>query len=215
MVALVRTLLLAVLLSLAAAPARASEPAAVVGEGDGTLSLLGGVRLVPNHAFTSQLERDGLSPDHPLLHPYGLLTAGYQIDPMLHVAVDFGYGWETTHTATGDALAKSFTLLFALDATFFSRSWGQAYFGGGLGYSLNTFERSGIALESNSTAGLVKAGFLLRLTKLFALVIEDRYILSSASWPAMNSNVNVGGNVLTVGLMVHFFSSEDRHTMGH
>ncbi len=48
-----------------------------------------------------------------------------------------------------------------------------------------------------------------RLSRRFALVIEDRYIVSAALWPQLNSSFTTGGNLLSVGLMLHFFSPED------
>lgn len=196
-------------------PARAERPpTGVLRPGDGTIALMGGGRIIPQHGFVSQQQRDGLSPVYTPVQPTGVASLGYQIDEMLHVAIDFSYANEITGLTGGDASARSFGLLIALDGTLFARHWISLYAGGGLGYSLNTFGRAGQDTESNSTAGMVKAGARIRLTEKLALVLENRYVLSSAYWPLLNSGVNVGGYTFTAGLLLHFFSGGDRHEMG-
>jgi opacity protein-like surface antigen len=202
-------------LALAAAPVRAEPPPppSPLPPKHGTLTLTGGFRSLWQHTFLAQQKSDGLNPEHPLLHPHGWFSAGYRIDELLHVSLDFGYGIETTHLTGGDSQARTFNILIALDGAVFERSWISAYVGAGLGYSLNTFER-GAPIESNSSAGMVKAGARFRLNDLFSLVVENRFVLSSAAWPQQNSNVNVGGYTLTAGVMVHWFTGETRRMGG-
>ncbi|MBS2025854.1 MAG: outer membrane beta-barrel protein [Deltaproteobacteria bacterium] len=181
--------------------------------GDGTLALQGGLRTIPQHTFIQGMRNSGLNPQYSPLTPYGVFSGGYQLDEQLHVSVDFAYGIETTGLTGGDAQNKNFGLLFCLDGAFFQRRWITLYGGGGIGYSINTFSRAGSDTESNSSAGLVKLGARIALNKKLALVIEDRYIFSSAYWPAAQATMNTGGNVFTVGLMLHFFSGKEEHPM--
>jgi hypothetical protein len=42
-------------------------------------------------------------------------------------------------------------------------------------------------------------------------VIEDRYSISSAAAdPSAMNSVNMGGNLLTAGIIFHFFSPQDK-----
>ena len=91
------------------------------------------------------------------------------------------------------------------------RSWFTLYAGGGIGYSLNSITRPAGDLEANSAVGFVSIGFRFHIADHVAGVIEDRYSLSSAAAdPAFSNTVNMGGNLLTAGIMFHFFSPEDK-----
>jgi hypothetical protein len=65
--------------------------------------------------------------------------------------------------------------------------------------------------EANSTAGYVALGFRMQLPGPMALVVEDRYTLSHAQVdPQSTQMLNVGGNLLSVGLMFHFLQPDDK-----
>jgi opacity protein-like surface antigen len=90
-------------------------------------------------------------------------------------------------------------------------NWFTFYAGGGIGYSLNTSSRAGRNVEANSTAGFLSVGIRARIVDHVALVVEDRYTLSSANVdPTAANGANVGGNFLGVGLQFHFFSADDK-----
>lgn len=198
----------ALLLIAAAAPARADG---VPEKGEGTIALLGGVRLIPQHGFLSSVEQSGLSISQQQLQPQGSLFFGFMPDDELHATIGLGYGIDRYKVTGGDLSVSSVTLLLGADTPLFKGEHWEFYGGGGLGYSLNTFSRGGANTESNSTAGYLAVGFRRQLGGRFALMIEDRYTVASAAYPALSSNsVNVGGNLLSVGLLLHFFSPEDK-----
>ena len=184
------------------------DPSPIPTKGDATVTLLGGWRAIPQHDFTAENERDG-NYSHSLFQPGGVLSLGFAADDEFHVTIDVGYGIDSWQTSIGTAKASMVTLLLGADTPLFVTPVMTIYAGGGLGYSLNTFTAQGTDQESNSSAGFLRVGARFRLSRRLAFVIEDRYVVSSALWPTYNANMNVGGNLLTIGLMVHFFSPED------
>ena len=202
MVRAMRSLLLAAALT-AAAPALADG---VPAKGDGTITVLGGLRAIPGGDYASTSGQT-----HSLLHPGVLLGLGYQPDDELHAGIQLGYGLDQYGDGAAALKVKSFQILLELDTALMRGSWYTLYAGGGIGYSLNTATRNGLNVEANSTAGFVALGFRARLVDHLALVVEDRYTLSSANLdPNVGSSVNVGGNFFGVGLQLHFFSADDK-----
>jgi hypothetical protein len=191
-----------------ALPRRAQ--AAVPEVGEATVTILAGWRGVPQHALMAELKNDGLNPTHPAFQPGFLLQLGFQPDDDLHITVDLGYGLDSWKIDGGDASVSIVNVLLSADTALLKGKGWSWYLGGGLGYSLNTFSRNGLATESNGSAGFLKTGLRLQLKGPVALVIEDRYTLASADYPELKSMVNVGGNTLSIGLMFHFLSPEDK-----
>jgi hypothetical protein len=65
--------------------------------------------------------------------------------------------------------------------------------------------------EANSTAGYVGIGFRFQLGGPVALVLEDRWTLASAQVdPTSSQKLNVGGNLLSLGVMFHFLEPDDK-----
>lgn len=185
----------------AAAPVLAGVPE----KGDGTITVLGGLRAIPGGAYASET-----GATHSLWHPGFLLALGFQPDDELHGGIQIGYGLDR-YEGTSDLKIRSIQILLALDTALVQRDWFTLYAGGGLGYSLNTISRPSGDLEANSGVGFVSLGFRFRLADHVAAVIEDRYsISSSAADPNASNTVNMGGNLLTAGIMFHFFSPEDK-----
>jgi hypothetical protein len=184
--------------------------AAVPESGEATITVLGGWRGVPQHSLMAELTRDGESPSHSAFQPGFLLQLGFQPDDDLHVSIDLGYGLDAWKLANGDASVSIVNILLSGDTALLKGKGWSWYLGGGLGYSLNTFSRGGRATESNGSAGFIKTGLRWQLKGPVALVIEDRYTLASADYPELKSVVNVGGNTLSIGLMFHFLSPEDK-----
>jgi len=185
----------------AAAPVLAGVPE----KGDATITVLGGLRAIPGGAYESET-----GATHSLWHPGFLLGLGFQPDDELHGGIQIGYGLDRYEVAR-DLKVTSFQILLALDTAMMQRSWFTLYAGGGLGYSLNTVSRPSGDLEANSAVGFVSVGFRFRVADHIGLVIEDRYSISSAAADSTASNtVNMGGNLLTAGIMFHFFSPEDK-----
>ncbi|GAC1341779.1 MAG: hypothetical protein NVSMB23_13790 [Myxococcales bacterium] len=180
--------------------------------GDGTIALLGGVRLIPQHGLLSSVSGSGKGQriSQKQLQPQGIAYLGFMPDEELHVTIGLGYGADRYSISDGDLTISSFTILLGADTPLVRGERFTLYGGGGLGYSLNTFTRNGVGTESNSTAGYLAVGLRYRLGAKIALVIEDRYTVASASYPDLNSSVNVGGNLLAAGLLFHFFSPDDR-----
>jgi outer membrane protein with beta-barrel domain len=184
---------------LAAARALAGVP----GKGDGTITLLGGLRTVPGGAYQSEV-----GDTHSLWHSGFLLGLGFQPDDELHGGIQLGYGLDE-YQGPSPLKIRTFQILLELDTALLQRSWFTVYAGGGLGYSLNTISRPAGDLEANSAAGFVSLGFRFRIADHVGGVIEERYTISSADLGASNT-VNMGGNLLSAGLIFHFFSPEDK-----
>ena len=174
---------------LAATPAFAGVPA----KGDGTITVLGGLRAIPGGDYAAEPGRD-----HALWHPGFLAEFGYQLDDELHGGIP-------------PLTIHSIQILIALDTVLAQQSWFTLYAGGGVGYSLNTANTPSGSVEANSAAGFVALGFRFRIVDHLAAVIEERYTIASASPDVTSSNtVNMGGNLLSAGLMFHFFSPGDK-----
>ena len=202
-----RRLLLCTLAGLAlAAPAVAAVPE----KDEGTVTLLAGWRMVPQHGLISELNREGLSPTHDAFQPGFTLSLGFMPDEGFHASIDLGYATDQWKNTGGDATVKIIGLQLAGDTTLLKGQRWSVYLGAGIGYSLNTFTRNGRDTESNGTAGFAKAGLRWQLAGSAALVIEDRYTLAFAQYPELNSIINVGGNTLSVGVMFHFASPQDK-----
>src|SRR6266852_1494253 len=128
---------------LAAAPALAGVP----GKGDGTITLLGGLRAIPGGEYQSET-----GAKHGLWHPGFLLGLGFQLDDELHGGIQLGYGLDQYGEGAGALKIRSFQILLELDTALAEGSWYTVYAGGGLGYSLNTISR---AAGDLLTAGII------------------------------------------------------------
>ena len=187
---------------LAAAPVLAGVPE----KGDGTITMLGGLRAIPGGQYQSDSGNK-----HGLWHPGFLLGLGFQPDDELHGSIQLGYGLDQYGDNPAALKIRSFQILLGLDTALFQRSWCTLYAGGGIGYSLNTITRPTGDLEANSALGFVSLGFRFRITDHLAGVIEDRYNISSAAGdPSTSNTVNMGGNILSAGILFHFFSPDDK-----
>ena len=196
---------LALVLLLAAAPVLAAVPE----KGEGDITLLGGVRsILPSNA--DYLNEQGAT--HQPVQFGGIASFGYQYDEELHFKIDLGYLADRYRITGGDLQVRSIPILLALDTALWRGSAFTLYGGGGLGYSLNTGTRAGASNDANSTAAYVALGFRYQLAGVLALVVEDRWTLASAQVDAGHStlNLNVGGNLFSLGLMFHFFQPEEK-----
>jgi opacity protein-like surface antigen len=196
---------LALVLLLAASAAFAAVPE----KGEGTITLLGGARYIPgngdyvNEQFAS----------HKVFQPGFLASFGYQYDDELHFKIEIGYMLDHYRMPVGgDLTVKSIPILLALDTALWRGERFTLYGGGGIGYSLNTGTRNGTNNEANSTAGYLALGLRWQLGGPVAAVLEERYTIASAEVDAGNSQriLNVGGNLVSLGLMFHFFQPEEK-----
>src|SRR5262249_35092007 len=141
----------------------------------------------------------------------GMSSFGYQWDDELHFKIEIG--WLVDHyKIPNDSLdVHSVPILLALDTALIKTKAWTLYGGGGIGYSLNTGIRGGVSNEANSTAAYLALGWRLQIGGPIAFVIEDRYTYSSAQVDAGNSKqtLNVGGNLLSLGLMFHWRQEDD------
>jgi hypothetical protein len=195
---------LALALLLAAAPALAAVPE----KGEGTITLFGGMRsFLGNQAYI-----DEQFAKHTPLQPGALASFGYQFDEDLHFRIEVGYMPDRYRIPGGDLEVKSIPILLGIDTAVLRGQRYTLYVGGGIGYSLNTGTRFGASNEANSTAVFAAVGFRCQVAGPVALVLEERYTLASAQVDAANSqrNLNVGGNLLSLGLMFHFLQPEDK-----
>lgn len=193
---------LAAVLALLAAPAFAAVPE----KGEGTITILPGVRfLLPdNGAYV-----DEQLTTHRALQPGVFGSFGYQYDDELHFKIDLGY----LADSYGNGLkVRSVPILIGMDTALLRRSWFTIYGGGGIGYSLNSSTHAGASQEANSTAGFLQLGWRVALASKVALVIEDRFTIASAQvdFPNSTQSLNVGGNFFSVGLMAHFLEPDDK-----
>ncbi|HYZ88940.1 MAG TPA: outer membrane beta-barrel protein [Myxococcales bacterium] len=186
---------------LATAPAFAGVPS----KGDGTITVLGGLRAIPGGDYAGEAGRE-----HSLWHPGFLAEFGYQLDDELHGGVQIGYMLDNYGGVTPITI-HSVQILLALDTVLAQQSWFTLYAGGGIGYSLNTARTGSGSVEANAAAGFVAVGFRFRLVDHLAAVVEERYTIASASAdPSSSNTVNMGGNLVSAGLMFHFFSPGDK-----
>ncbi|HKC59644.1 MAG TPA: outer membrane beta-barrel protein [Myxococcales bacterium] len=189
-------------LLLAAAPALAGVPE----KGDGTITVLGGIRAIPGGEYQSET-----GAKHSLWHPGFLVGLGFQLDEELHGGIQLGYALDQYGDGANALKVRSFQILLAADTPLFQGTWYTVYGGGGIGYSLNTISRSAGDLEANSSLGFLALGFRFRISDHVGGVIEDRYSISSAAAdPSALNSVNMGGNLLTAGIIFHFFSPQDK-----
>ena len=195
-------------LALAVLLAASASAAAVPEKGEGTITLFGGARtLLPGNG--DYLNEQGAS--HKALQPGGLASFGYQYDEELHFKIEIGYMYDRYRIAGGDLMVRSIPILLALDTALIKGASFTFYGGGGIGYSLNTGSRAGVDNEANSTAGYVALGIRMRVAGPLAVVVEDRYTLASAQVDAQSTQrLNVGGNLLSVGLMFHFLEPDEK-----
>jgi hypothetical protein len=198
-----RLALLVAAAALAASPALAAVPE----KGEGTITLLGGARiLIPGNG--AYLDEQGAT--HRLFQPGGIASFGYQFDDELHFRIDIGYLYDRYRIAGGDLIVRTIPIMLGLDTALLKDAAFTLYAGGGVGYLLNTGSR-GVDNEANSTGGYLALGLRLRLTALVGAVIEERIIISSAAVDAQSQQrLNVGGNLLSVGLMFHFLQPDDK-----
>jgi len=190
-------------LALAALLAATSAAAAVPEKGEGTITLFGGARaLVPGNS--QYLTEQGAT--HRLVQPGGMASFGYQYDDELHFKIEVGFLTDRYRIAGGDLQVRSIPILLALDTALVKGRSFTFYGGGGIGYSLNT----------GSRAGYVALGLRLQISGPLAAVIEDRYTLASAQVdPQSKERLNVGGNLLSIGLMFHFLEPDDKGKPTH
>ena len=198
-----RVLLAAALL--AAFPAAAAVPE----KGEGTITLQGGARvLLPTNG--AYLDEQGAR--HQLFQPQGLVGFGYQYDDDLHFKIEIGYAIDRYKLPAGiDLSVRSIPIFLAIDTTLATGSWFTVFGGGGLGYSLNSANKADKYNEANSTAFYLALGVRMRLTEKLALVLEDRFTLASAQVdPDSTQKLNVGGNLISLGLQLHFLEPDDK-----
>lgn len=195
----------AIVLILLATPALAAVPEA----GEGTITLLGGVRAIlpSNGGYIAEQFAT-----HAALQPGGIASFGYQYDDQLHFKIEIGYMLDHYREPNGNLDVRTVPLLLGLDTVLMRGPRYTLYGGGGIGYSLNTGSRNGLNNEANSTAGYIALGLRIQLGGPVALVVEDRFTLASAQVDAANSqkSLNVGGNFFSVGLMFHFLQPEEK-----
>ena len=180
--------------------------AGVPDKGDGTVTVLGGLRAIPGGEYQSET-----GAKHSLWHPGVLVGFGFQLDDELHVGIQLGYGLDQYGTGSSAMKVRSIQILLAMDTALAQGNWYTIYGGGGLGYSLNTISQASGDVEANSGLGFVALGVRFRISDHFGAVIEDRYNVSSAAGdPSATNTINMGGNLLSVGFIFHFFSPEDK-----
>src|SRR5882672_5955616 len=95
-------------LALAVLLAAASAAAAVPEKGEGTITLLGGVRgVVPGNG--DYLTEQGAS--HQVMQPGGLASSGYQYDDDLRVKLEVGYLIDRSRFSGGDRQGKTVAIM--------------------------------------------------------------------------------------------------------
>ena len=195
-------------LALAVLLAASASAAAVPEKGEGTITLLGGARtLIPGNG--DYLTEQGAS--HQSIQPGGLASFGYQYDEELHFKIEVGYMYDRYRVAGGDLVVKTIPILLALDTALVKGQSFTFYGGGGIGYSLNTGSRGGVSNEANSTAAYLSLGLRFQVAGPLAFVLEDRYTLANAQVDAQSTQkLNVGGNLISLGLMFHFLEPEEK-----
>ena len=191
---------------LIAAPSYAGPPE----KGEGTVTLLGGLRFVLPSNADYLSDQPGAS--HTPVTPVGIASFGYQFDNELHFKIELGYlSDQYSNPKAGDLSVRSIPILLGIDTVLLKSERLTFYGGGGIGYLLNTGSRNGTNNEANSTAGYLALGLRIQLGGVAAFVVEDRYILASAAVDASDPGrtLTVGGNMILAGIMFHFFEPDD------
>jgi hypothetical protein len=189
---------------LVASPSFAGPPE----KGEGTITLLGGLRLVfPNNS--DYLSAVGAT--HQPITPAAIASFGYQFDEELHFKIELGYLSDHYKNPAGDLNVRSIPILLGLDTVILKSERFTFYGGGGIGYLLNTGSRNGVDNEANSTVFYGALGLRFQLGGIAAFVLEDRYILASAAVDPQepNQSLTVGGNLFLAGIMFHFHEADD------
>jgi hypothetical protein len=192
---------------LVASPSFAGPPE----KGEGTITLLGGIRTVlPSNA---DYLSDQPGATHQPVTPAAIASFGYQFDDDLHFKIELGYLSDHYKIPgpVGDLSVRSIPILLGLDTVILKSERFTFYGGGGIGYLLNTGSRGGNDNEANSTVFYGALGLRFQLGGIAALVLEDRYILASAAVDPqdLNRSLTVGGNLLLAGIMFHFHEADD------
>jgi hypothetical protein len=190
---------------LIAAPSFAGPPE----KGEGTITLLGGLRIVFPRNADYLSDQPGAT--HQPVQGAGLASFGYQFDEELHFKIELGYLYDQYKNPKGDLNVRSVPILLGVDTVLLKTERLSFYGGGGIGYLLNTGTRGGVDNEANSTVFYAALGLRVQLGGIAALVLEDRYILASAAVDPQDPNrsLTVGGNLLLAGIMFHFFEPDD------
>src|SRR5260370_5408425 len=148
---------------LVAAAALAGSPAfaAVPEKGEGTITLLGGARiLIPGNG--AYLDEQGAA--HRLFQPGGIASFGYQYDDELHVRIDIGYLYDRYRIAGGDLVVRTIPIMFGIDTALLNGPAFTLYGGGGVGYLLYTRSPSRVANQANPHGDYAAPGVPLRRT---------------------------------------------------
>src|SRR5207237_2508772 len=121
-------------------------------KGDGTITVLGGLRAIPGGDYAAEPGRD-----HSLWHPGFLGEFGYQLDDELHGGIQIGYGLDR-YGGVAPITIHSIQILVALDTVLAQQNWLTLYAGGGIGYQLDTANTVRGGVEGTSGAGLLAHG---------------------------------------------------------
>src|SRR5258708_9099600 len=139
-----RLALLVAAAALAASPALAAVPE----KGEGTITLLGGARILfpGNGAY---LDEQGAA--HKLFQPGGIASFGYQDDDELHVRIDIGYLYDRYRIAGGDLVVRTIPIMFGIDTALLKGPAFTLYGGGRGGYPPNTGSPSRLDNDATPT----------------------------------------------------------------
>src|SRR5258707_11479351 len=125
---------LAIAVLLLAAPAFAAVPET----GEGTITLLGGIRTIFPSNQDYLVEQGG---SHKQIQPGGLASFGYQYDEQLHFKIELGYMVDHYRLPGGDLSVKTIPLLLGMDTARWRCTGMTQYGGGGSAFSRTTRSR--------------------------------------------------------------------------
>ncbi len=180
---------------------------------EGSVALLGGLRLVPQGGFSTSA---GVV-DRALAPGAFAGEFGYQWDETLAVAVDLSYGLDRYDFADQSRLrVGAFAVTFLGFGTLHPYRWLELFGGGGAAYNFTTFNGSGPGgptYKEGTTEGAVLAlGLKLALAGRFGVQLEDRYTFAFAD--SGRGSMNVGGNFLGLGVWLAL-EPEKEDPLGH
>lgn len=204
---------LVVLLSAAQAHASTSPEPLLPPPETGLVSLLAGVRYVPQGALIGAASKAGWTLSERLpVSPAIAVPFSYRLDSDWSVGIEFGWSpdsyvfREASSGALGSFSAQTFGLLVA-GQWHLNMGWERVepYLGGGIGYYLTSVATTGgmgelpRAFEAHAGGAYLAAGARVGIGLGWALLIEERYAFATAGLADFGA-VTVGGNTVSLGI---------------
>lgn len=198
--------LAAVAAALVAPSARATETGSI--EGLGRITIGGGVRLVPNDHFKKGVENEG----HPVewfwpVGPHATASFGYGVLSFLEVSIDLvGAGERYKLLDVPESASVTYGALLGvrlMKADLFFEGF-TPMAGILLGPIFSHQSRDDGLVEERVVTGFsAVGGVAFRLTHMFGLWVEYRFLLARGVVPERATGINAGGSWFMLGFTIY------------